>query len=82
MSVVGFVSPVSAQPLNQRGFVDGVVFVFPQDAPNDPVNVVGDLLAREEVFVKPAPWVQFAAGIEGRANSDEQVDYAWRLDFR
>ena len=37
-------------------------------------SVVGDLLAREEVFVKPAPWLQFAGGLELRANSHDQVE--------
>src|SRR5204863_2626664 len=47
----------------------------------DPVNVVGDLLAREEVFVKPAAWLQFAAGVELRANSHDQIEDDWRIDF-
>ena len=70
-----------AQTLSQRGFVEGRAFVFPEDAPNDPVNVVGDFLAREEVFVKPAPWIQFAGGVDVRANSHDQVEHAWRIDF-
>jgi len=70
-----------AQPLTQRGFVDGAVFLFPQEAPNDPTRAVGDLLVREEVFFKPTPWMQFAAGLDLRANSHDQVEDVWRLDF-
>jgi hypothetical protein len=70
-----------AQTVAQRGFVEGRGFFYPQDAPNDPVSLVGDLLAREEVFVKPAPWIQFAAGIDARVNSHDQVDRSWRIDF-
>jgi hypothetical protein len=43
--------------------------------------VVGDFLVREELFVKPAPWLQFAGGLELRANSHDQVDDHWRLDL-
>jgi len=69
-----------AQTVSQRGFVDGVGFFFPQEAPIDATQLVGDLLAREEVFVKPAPWLQLAGGLEFRANSHNQVD-DWQLDF-
>ena len=74
-------SPAMAQTLTQRGFVEGSTFLFPQQAPNDPTRAVGDLLAREDVFYKPAPWIQFAGGIELRANSHDQVDDRWRLDL-
>lgn len=71
----------SAQVFTQRGFVHGSALFFPQEAPNDPTRSVGDLLVREEAFVKPAPWIQFAGGVDVRANSHEQVDDRWRLDF-
>jgi hypothetical protein len=67
--------------VSQRGFVEGRASFFPQDAPNDQVNLAGDVLAREELFVKPAAWIQFAAGLDARANSHDQVDHAWRVDF-
>jgi hypothetical protein len=70
-----------AQTISLRGFVEGRAFVFPQDAPNDSTNLVADLLARAEVFAKPAPWIQFAAGLDLRGNSHDQVERAWRVDF-
>jgi hypothetical protein len=72
---------VAAQTFSQRGFVEGKGWFYPRDAPNDPVNGVGDLLAREDLFVKPASWIQFAAGADVRANSHRQVDRTWRVDF-
>ena len=71
---------VVAQTLRQRGFAEGSVVLFPQDAPNDPTRVVGDVLFRDELFVKPASWIQFAAGLDLRANSHEQVEDEWRVD--
>jgi len=74
-------STAHAQLVSQRGFAEGRLTVFPQDAPNDPVNAVSDLLLREEIFIKPAPWIQFAAAADLRANSHDQVDASWRVDF-
>jgi len=71
----------AAQVVSQRGFIDGSVVLFPQEAPNDPVRVIGDLLARDDVFVKPAPWLQFAGGIDLRANTHDQVEDSWRVDL-
>src|SRR4029079_15163506 len=33
------------------------------------------------VFFKPAPWLQFAGGLDVRANSHDQVEDSWRVDF-
>jgi hypothetical protein len=73
--------PAAPQALTQRGFVEGTVWLFPQTAPNDATQVVGDFLARDDVFVKPSPWIQFAGGVDLRANSHDQVDDRWRLDL-
>ncbi len=80
-SLIGWPCAARAQMVSQRGFVEGRAFLFPQDAPNDTVNLVGDVLVREELFVKPAPWIQFAAGFDARANTHDQVDHSWRVDF-
>jgi hypothetical protein len=75
------VQPAAAQTLRQRGFVDAGAVLFPQQAPNDTTRLIGDLIAQEEVFLKPASWIQFAAGFVGRANSHDQVKNSWRLDI-
>jgi hypothetical protein len=71
----------AAQTITQRGFAEARGLFFPQEALNDPVQAVGDLLVREEVFLKPAPWIEFAGGIDARANSHDQVDASWRIDL-
>jgi hypothetical protein len=76
------VRPATAQTVTQRGFVDAGVVLFPQEARNDRTRLVGDLIAQEELFFKPTPWIQFAAGLAGRANSHDQVERSWRLDIR
>jgi hypothetical protein len=70
-----------AQVVTQRGFVDSSLIAFPQEAPNDDTQAVGDLLIRDEVFVKPTGWLQFAGGMELRANSHNQVTDEWAVDY-
>ncbi len=71
----------NAQTISQRGFIDARDFIFFESAPNDSTRNVGDLLVREEVFLKPATWLQLAGGFDLRANSHHQVETAWRLDW-
>jgi hypothetical protein len=85
-ALVLWCSALDAQTLSQRGFLEGRGFLFPQTVPNDSTHAVGDVLFREEVFLKPAGWIQFAAGLDLRANSHDQVEKwrvapgEWRLD--
>jgi hypothetical protein len=84
--LVGF-APVPARAqtpgiAGMRGFIEGTGFGFPQDTPLDGTNVVGDLLIRDEGFVKPLPWLQFAGGFDFRANTHDQVEDTFRVDIR
>jgi hypothetical protein len=72
---------LTAQTVSHRGFVEGVGDVFPQTTINDHEHLVGDLLVREDVFVRPAEWLRMTAGFEVRANSHDQVDDDWSLRF-
>ena len=80
-AVVLSTTTAAAQPISYRGFIDGRATVFPQDAVNDTVNVVGDGLARLEVSATPAEWLRVAGGLDARANSHDQVEDSWRVDF-
>jgi hypothetical protein len=55
--------------------------VFPQEASNDPTRAVGDMLVRDEVFFRPADWLELAGGADLRANSHDQVEDRWRFDL-
>jgi hypothetical protein len=77
---VALARPALAQTLTHRGFAEGAALLFPQTAPNDPTRAVGDFVVREEAFAKPAPWIQFAGGVELRANSHDQVEDSWTVD--
>jgi hypothetical protein len=80
--VVLLPAAAGAQPIAQRGFIDVRDFLFPQSAPNDARQNVADLLAREEVFLKPAEWFQIAGGLDLRANSHDQVENGFDWDDR
>lgn len=82
ISCLGSSRPSVAQTVAQRGFVEARGAFFPQDTSNDSQNTVVDLLAREEAFVLPTSWIQFAAAIDARANSHGHVESSWHLDFR
>jgi len=71
----------AAQTVSHSGLVEGRAFGFPQAAVHDDVRVIGDLLVREEVFLRPVEWFRFAAGLDLRANSHDQVEDVWRLDW-
>ncbi|MGE3179110.1 MAG: hypothetical protein AB7O32_16695, partial [Vicinamibacterales bacterium] len=68
--------------MTHRGFVDVRGTLYPQDASNDGRNTLIDLRAREEVFVRPADWLRVAGGLDAAANSYDQVEAAWRLDWQ
>jgi len=71
----------AAQALSERGYVEARGQFFFQEAPNDPERQVGDVLLRQDVFLKAADWLRLGAGLDLRANSHDQVEDEWRLDF-
>lgn len=71
--------PAIGQDVTHRGFVEARVTLFPQQTSNDQRRVVGDLLAREDVLVRPSSWLRFAGGFEARGNSYDQVEPSWRV---
>lgn len=73
--------PAAAQALSGRGFVDLRGALFPQDAANDTTSAVGDVLVRAEGFAKPTASLQFAAGVDLRGNTHDQVAAAGGLEL-
>ncbi|MGB2712730.1 MAG: hypothetical protein WBC51_01030 [Vicinamibacterales bacterium] len=77
----GTAATAHGQAIAHRGFIEGAAFVFPVEERNDPTHLVGDLLAREEVSLRPAKWLLVGAGVDFRANTDDQVQDSWELDW-
>jgi hypothetical protein len=72
---------ISAQTFTYRGFADLRGAAYPADAPHDSQNIVADLQVRGELFARPVPWLGLAVGVDGRANSYDQVDDRWQPDI-
>lgn len=80
--LLAFASPAAAQSITSRGFVEGRLFVFPQEADLDHQHFIVDLLARGELAARPTDWLRLQGGIEFRANDADQVDDSWQPDIR
>jgi hypothetical protein len=81
LAITLWASAADAQVAAYTGFIEGRGFGFPQTAPNDTTRLIGDALVRNEVVLRPADWFQLAAGLDLRANSHDQVEDEWRLDY-
>ena len=44
-------------------------------------RAVADVLWRQEGLFRPAPWLQLAAGADLRANTHNEVEHVWRIDW-
>jgi hypothetical protein len=78
----GAVSPAPAQTFTSRGFVDGRLFFYPQSAPDDPTNVVGEALIRYEPSWRPESWLRVNAALDARIDTHRQVERRWVLDWQ
>ncbi|HXK07378.1 MAG TPA: hypothetical protein VMS37_33590 [Verrucomicrobiae bacterium] len=69
-----------AQSFTQRGFLETTGVFYPQTAPNDSGEAVGESLFRYEAFFKLTD-LRFAAGIDARFDTHQQtgrsLDFSW-----
>lgn len=70
-----------AQIATAPGFIEARGFLFPEEAPNDTTRAISDWLWRQEGSLRPASWLQFVAGIDLCANTHDQVEDIWRIDW-
>ncbi len=75
------VPPANAQELAARGFGDARLFLYPQEAPNDPVRAVGEALFRVEPSLKAASWLRVMASFDARMDTHGQVERRWTIDW-
>ena len=74
-------SPLSAQVPWAPGFIEARGSLFPQEAANDDTRAIADIMWRQEGLFRPKSWVQLAAGVDLRANTHDQVEDVWRIDW-
>ena len=74
-------SPVWAQRATAPGFIETRGLLFPQKGTNDTTQAVSDWLWRQEGVLRPSPWFRLVAGVDLRANTHDQVEDIWRIDW-
>jgi hypothetical protein len=79
--VLVWCSAAEAQVATAPGFIETRGIFFPEKAQNDSTRAISDWLWRQEGVLKPASWLQFVAGIDLRANTHDQVEDIWRVDW-
>ena len=78
---LAFAAGALGQSFTERGFLETDFIGYPQTAPNDSGQAIGEALFRYEAFYKLDSDWQFAGGIDARADTHEQVDRAWELSW-
>ncbi len=74
-------APSAAQSVSQRGFLEARTTVYPQDAPNDSTNLVGNFMVREEASWRPSGWLTIAGAFDAQMDTHGRVEREWRLDW-
>jgi hypothetical protein len=64
----------NAQTFTQRGFLENRGTFYPQKAPNDAAQSVGESLFRYEVFYKPSPTFEIAGAVDLRIDTHHQTE--------
>jgi hypothetical protein len=78
---MGLAGAAFGQAFTERGFLETDFIGYPQAAPNDSGQAIGEALFRYEAFYKLNSDWQFAGGIDARADTHEQVDRVWELSW-
>jgi hypothetical protein len=73
---------LSAQDFTQRGFVQTSLTPYPETAPNDTGQAVGDALFRYEASYKVRPWLRISASLDTAFDTHEQVERSSHLDWQ
>ena len=82
MMAVGTLATVLlAQNFTQRGFVETRMLAYPQDAPNDSANFVGDALLRWEGQYRTTPWLSISGSFDARTDTHHQVARTWPVEW-
>src|SRR6202789_1997940 len=77
-----FLLPAAAQNLNQRGFLESDLSLYPETAPNDSGQAIDDSLFRYEASYKALPWLRLAGSLDARFNTHEEVERTAHLDWQ
>lgn len=71
-----------AQDFTQRGYIETGLTVFPQTAPGDSGQAIGDALLRYEASKKIANWIRIYAAFDARTDTHRMAEREWRFDWQ
>jgi hypothetical protein len=72
--VLAYAVAARGQTFTQRGFIETDFIGYPQTAPNDSGQAIGEALFQYDAFYKLSSNWQFAGGIDLRADTHQQVE--------
>ncbi|MBI1357406.1 MAG: hypothetical protein GC160_23955 [Acidobacteria bacterium] len=75
-------SALAGQSFDQRGYLDLRTTLYPQTAPNDAGQVIGDGLFRYEASSKLTPWLRVNGAFDARTDSHHQTERSLRFDWQ
>jgi hypothetical protein len=70
-----------AQSFSERGFLEVLGTFYPQTAPNDSGQAVGEALLRYEPSWKPKPWLKLSGSFDARTDTHRQVERDWPVSI-
>ena len=73
---------VAAQDFTQRGFLETDLTLYPDTAPNDSGQAVGESLLRYTAAYKVRPWLRLTGTFDARFDTHHEDQRAWRLDWQ
>jgi hypothetical protein len=71
-----------AQNFTQRGYLETDLTAFPQTAPDDSSNFVGNAIFRWDLAYKLTPWLTFSGGIEAQTDTHLETERTFHLDWQ
>jgi hypothetical protein len=75
-------SGLSAQDFTQRGFIETGLTLYPETAPNDSGQAVGQALLRYQASYKVRPWLRISGAFDAAFDTHQQVERSLRLDWQ
>ena len=71
-----------AQDFTQRGYIETSLTAYPQTAPGDSGQAIGNAQIRYEASQKIASWVRLYVAFDARTDSHRMAERDWRFDWQ
>jgi hypothetical protein len=72
----------AAQSFDQRGYIETSLTGFPQTAPNDSSQAVGEAILQWDLSYKAFSWLKLSGGIGAQTDTHRETERTLHLDFQ